>query len=132
MIAPPEGARFFQRENVRRLLHDAEEIFRARIVRADFAKFADSKETTEGAGLNGVTRAGDGSGNRFRLLVARLHHPESDAFGRARTDPGHLPELGDQLQKRDWVLDPLHHRDAYGSAAVEGSVGIFRQSGSSR
>src|SRR5262249_18758846 len=125
MITATKGARFFQGKNVGRLFHHAKEIFCARIICTDFAELAEGEETAEDAGPNGVACVRDRSRNCFRLLVARLYHPESNAFRRARTDPGHLPKLSDQLSKCGWVFDPLHNRGAKGSVAGVGSFDIL-------
>ena len=64
---------------------------------------------------------GDGARDPFRLLLARLHDPERDAFRRARTDPGHLPQLRDQVADRGGIFR-ASHREAHGSETGAGSA----------
>ena len=93
MISTAKCARFFQRENVSGLFCDAEQISRSRSVGADFADFVDSKESTQIAGMDRLTRVHNGARNLLRLIAPRAHHPERNPLGGARPDARHLPQL---------------------------------------
>ncbi len=131
MVTAAKRARLFQRENVGRLLHDAEQLAGARLVGADFTELGGRKKAALHAGMNRRPRLGDGARDPFRLLLARLHHPERDALSRTRTDPRHLAQLRDQVAEGDRVLGPFQSGTS-GSATGVGSVAICRQRGSSR
>ena len=70
-------------------------------------------------------RLGDGAGDALRLLIARLHHPKRDAFGRARTDAGHLAQLHDQLAQGGGIFGSFQSRTS-GSATGAGSAIAIR------
>jgi len=52
MISPPKDIGFFQRKNVGGLLYDAEQLCRARRIRAYLAYFAGRKKSAQLAGTN--------------------------------------------------------------------------------
>src|SRR4029453_6114562 len=131
MIEPAKGARFFERQNVGRLLHDAEQFPGPRLIGTDFTQIGSRGETALHAGMDRGPRFGDGARDPLRLLAARLHHPKGDALGRAWTDARHLAQLRDQLAQGGRIFGSFQSgTNAF--AAGAGSVAICRQSGSSR
>jgi hypothetical protein len=104
MIAAAEGARFLKRQNIGRLLDDAEKIGRTGSVGANVADSIGREVATQFASMNGFTRGRDGARDLLRLISARLHHPKRDALGRARANSGHLPQLRDQITQRRWIF----------------------------
>ena len=104
MITPSKGARFLERQNVGRLFHYAKQIVRSRFVAANVAKLLRRKKAAKFAGANLSPRFRNRGGDLFRLIVARLNHPQCDAFGRARPDSRHLPQMCDQIANRLWIF----------------------------
>src|SRR6476620_9733124 len=97
MVAAAKSSRLFQWQNVGRLLNDAEQFFHARFVSTDFTKIRRGEKTALHTGMDRGTRLRDSLRDALRLLIARLHHPKRDPFGRAWADTGHLAQLRDQL-----------------------------------
>ncbi len=108
MVTPAERARFFQRQDVGRLLHYAEQIGDARCIATDRAQFLHREKSALRTWPNGLERGENGLCDSLRLIAARLHHPERNPFRRARSDPWHSAQLPDQLPDRDRVLSLLH------------------------
>jgi hypothetical protein len=104
MITPAESAGLFQWKNVGRFLDDAEQIGRTRIIPANFAKLLRGKESAKFTWMNLGARFRNGACDLFRLIVARLDHPERNAFGGARPNPWHLSQLRDQITNRLRVI----------------------------
>lgn len=104
MITPTKGTRFFQRQNIRRLFDHAKQVRSARSVRADFTNLFHGKEPTTRTGSHGLAGRRDRTGNTLRLIPARLHHPQRNAFRGARPDSWHLPQLDDQVPDRRRVF----------------------------
>src|SRR3954454_16324423 len=97
MVQSAERACFLQRQNVRRLLHHAKQLARARGVGADVADLARGEKSAAKTRMDRLARAGDGRRDLLRLTSFRLNHPERDPLGRPGTDSRHLPELGNQI-----------------------------------
>src|SRR5450432_371440 len=131
MIASAEGARFFQRKDIGRLLDNAKKFLRPRIVGANFAKVRRGKKSALRAWSNRRARGADRLRNSLRPIAARLHDPERDALRRARTDPWHLPQLHDQFTDRGRIFGASQSGES-GSTTGAGSVVIRRRSGSRR
>ena len=110
MVAAAKGAGLFQRQNVGRLLDDAEQFFHARIVCTDFTKILCREETALHTGMNPGPCFPNSEGDALGLLIARLHHPKRDAFGRARTDARHLAQLRDQLAQGGGIFGSFQSR----------------------
>ena len=68
MISPAKRARFFQRQNIGRLLDHAELIRRPRRIRADLADLLHGEETAASAWPHRLPRRGDGARDLVRLL----------------------------------------------------------------
>src|SRR4029453_6268663 len=131
MVSPAESACLFQRKDVSRLFDDAEQSPGARGVGTDFTSGRGGEETALQARMDRGTRLRDGLRDALRLLIARLHYPKRDPFGRAGTDAGHLAQLRDQLAQGGGIFGSFQSRTS-GSATGTGSVAICRQSGSRR
>src|SRR5260370_1013855 len=58
--------------------------------------------------MNSAPRFGNGAGDLFRVIAARLYDPERDPFGRARTDSGHLSQLRNKIPQRGWIFRFSH------------------------
>ena len=125
MIAAAKSACLFQRQNVGRLLDNAEQFFRARVVSADFTKIRCREETALHTGMDPGPRLGDGASDALGLLIARLHHPKRDAFGRPRPDAGHLAQLDDQLAQGGGIFGSFQSQTS-GSATGAGSPTTIR------
>ena len=120
MVAAAKSTGLFQRQNVGRLLDDAEQFPGARFIDADFTKICCREETALHTGMDPGPRLGDGASDALRLPFARLHHPKRDAFGRAWTDAGHLAQLRDQLAQGGGIFGSFQSRTS-GSATGPGS-----------
>src|SRR5260370_12168047 len=108
MIAPAERAGFFQRENIGWLFDDAEQLDRARRIGANVAELVRREVAAKFTRMNPAARFGNGARDLFGLIAARLHHPERDPLGRARTDSRHLSKLCDQIPQRGWIFRFSH------------------------
>src|SRR5262245_4497357 len=125
MVAAAKSARPFQRQNVGRLLDDAEQFFQARVVSTDFTKIRCREKTALNTGMNPGSHLGDGASDTFGLVIARLHHPKRDAFSRPRTDAGHLAQLDNQLAQGGGIFGSFQSR-ASGSATGAASASAIR------
>ncbi len=110
MVPSAEGAGFFQRQDIGRLLDHAKKFHRARRIRANVAKFVGREIAAEFAGMNSTARLRDGPRDLLRLIAARLDDPERNPFGRAWANAGHVTKLRDQVPKRGWIFRFLHER----------------------
>src|SRR5438270_13874964 len=108
MIASAKRTGFFKRQNIGWLFDHAEQLDRARRIRADIAEFVRREVAAKFAGMNPAAGFGNGARDLFRLIAAGLHHPERNSFSRARTDSGHLSKLRDQIPQRGWVFRFSH------------------------
>ena len=99
-----ERARFFQRQNVGCLFDHAQKIDITRRVGANFADLICGEETATNARAHRLPRRRNGARNLLGLIAARLHHPERDAFRRARTHARHFAKLLDQIPDRGRIL----------------------------
>src|SRR2546430_17192847 len=104
MIAAAKRACFLERQNVSWLFDHAKQLTRARRIGTDVAKFVGSEVAAELAGMNSFSRFRNRARALLGLIAARLHHPERDPFGRARTDCRHLSQLSHLITQRGWIL----------------------------
>lgn len=95
MIATTKCAGFFERQNIGGLFHHAKDILRPGRVRADIAKLGRGKKTATDTRPDLRSHRDHRPGNLFRLVAAGLHHPQGNALGRPRPNPGHLAQLND-------------------------------------
>ena len=70
------------------------------------------KNPQRGQGRTLCARRRNGARDLLRLIAARLHDPERNAFGRARPDSGHLPQLRDQIPDRRRIFRPSQNAAA--------------------
>lgn len=131
MVSATVSARFLERQNIGRLLDDAEQLLGAGIIRANLAKIGRREKSALPARPNGCASRSDSSRDCFWLRAARLHNPKRDAFRGARPYTRHLAQLRDQIANRGWILG------AFQSGAEEpktgaGSVAMRRMTGSRR
>ena len=108
VVKAAKGAGAFQRQDVGRLLDDAEERRVAVGVGADFAERAGREEAAARAEADLRDGVGEGADDFLRAGVAVLHHPEGDALGAARADAGHALQLRDEVLERGGVFSAFH------------------------
>src|SRR5439155_18067952 len=106
MISPPKDIGFFQRKNVGGLLYDAEQLCRARRIRAYLAYFAGGKKSAQLAGTNRLAGLRDSPWDLFRLIAPCSHHPERNPLRRARTHSRHLSQLRNQIPDCNRIFRP--------------------------
>ena len=54
--------------------------------------------------MNRPPRLANGAGDLLRLISPRLDNPKCDAFSRAGPNPGHRPQLRNQIPERGRVF----------------------------
>src|SRR6266446_6562668 len=104
MIASAKSARFFQRQDIGWLFDDTELVGCARGILANLANFLRGEISAECARMNGLPCGRDGARDLLGLISARLHNPKRNPFRRARSNAGHLPQLGNQIPERGRVF----------------------------